>query len=856
MLNSASYSVFRSESAITCIGISGKQRFKSATVVMRFGVARKKILVSCNSGMHSSSYFAILDKIETSLNRVDRKLSVDMFRGEMKYTDICARSDVSLAEFVHGLHREWSDILSSLKGVDCPLVAKLRSGAYQSRALDVDTVESRIRELSDTDVKALVAEVSNIEVKQLAKNTTPADAKAIALRAVRKQTVAEMLPVLLRNKISRTLDDGPMIVTDMVRYLREVGNCRAVDISAEMLQLYTDKYVRNMSPTAVKESLPVVLEQIEQTINALTLVGEHENTIRIRLSFGVRRHLEELIPDSMGKFKEFVVKIISDYYEKVHPIVAAHMLCGITRSFTKELPTEVGGLASLFYRQTLLNSGPMILKLLQMVNAALDTATKRKYGLLTLRYPIIPRDTMDEIMQNILLQPHYCERIVDFSASVGHVRKYKWTNYLPQDEREATFMIKVIKPVTSALTACWEYELLSRIFPRGSDEDNNVRAMLVSNGEELDLTQEAKYMKEGHKKYTCTYAKVFKVDLDMTLTTIREIPGILRSGVWQGIAMEVAKGMSVASILEEPKYLARGQFEAALHRGMDLLVNRWIFTIINDGMYHGDLHAGNIFFSFEDRVMTIIDWGAVGVIDVFARSKALNLLRHIVIYAIWDNFAAIMNDITAYLNDSGFPKIDKKSDEYDELQRELKSWQLKNIKLSRQSVSASDQYTDIFGPRRIDSEKHSTCKRSAVRTSSKEKMNIYSYYDVKHDTQCEMRAPNVEMPVLWGVEQTNNDEEESMDLSAALNKLFQFYTTQNINLQSRFPELVTFQKAYALLVGVMKQINYNPFRFKTAVEKAALSWQHLPRLINIDVILRMAALFMSEKKLYNESSSG
>ena len=797
----------------------------------------------------SSSYFGILRSIEESLNSVDRKLSVDMFRSGVKYTDICARSDVSLDKFTHELYKEWSSVLSTLSGVDCPLVAKL-SGAFQTGALDVDTVESRIRELSDADVKALSAEVTKTDLQTLASNSTPADAKAIAIRAVQNQTVAEMLPVLLRSKVSRTLDDGPMVVTDMVRYLRDVASCRSLDISAELMQMYSDKYITNMSPTFVRESLPAIIEDIERTVNALTVAGEKENAIRRRLSFGIRRHLEELVPDSMGKLKDFIVTIISTYYENLHPIVASHILCGITRSFIKELPTDAGDIASLFYRQTLLNSGPMILKLLQMVNAVLDVPTKRKYGLLTLRYPIIPRDTMDEIMQDILIHPQYCERIVDFSASVGHVRKYKWTNYLPKDEREATFMIKVIKPVTSALTSCWEYELLSRIFERNSDEDNNIRGMLVSNGEELDLTQEAKYMKEGHKKYTCTYKDIFRVNLDMTLTTIREIPGILRPGVWQGIAMEVAKGMSVASILEEPDvYLDKGQFEAALHRGMDLLVNRWIFTIINDGMYHGDLHAGNIFFSFEDRVMTIIDWGAVGVINVFERSKALNLLRHIIIYAIWDNFAGIMDSITMYLNDVGFP-IDTTSAEYRRLREELAVCEIKNIELSlAQTVSSSDQYKDIFGSRRIDSETPLDCNAKQHRTrASDQKMNIYSYYDVDNDTHCEMRDANV--PVMW--EQATDSSEEHTDLTMALNKLFAFYTTQQINLQSRFPELVTFQKAYALLIGVMTQINYNPFRFKTAVEKASLSWKHLPRLINIDIVVRMAGLFMSEKQRHDK----
>ena len=308
--------------------------------------------------------------------------------------------------------------------------------------------------------------------------------------------------------------------------------------------------------------------------------------------------------------------------------------------------------------------------------------------------------------------------------------------------------------------------------------------------------------------------------------------------------------MSVASILEEPDvYLDKGQFEAALHRGMDLLVNRWIFTIINDGMYHGDLHAGNIFFSFEDRVMTIIDWGAVGVINIFERSKALNLLRHIIIYAIWNNFAGILDSITEYLNESGFP-IDTTSAEYRKIREELEAREIKNIELSlTETVSSRDQYKQIFGSRRIDSETPLTCdsKKYKPRTSN-QKLNIYSYYDVDNDTHCEVR--DAQNPVMW--EQTTAIGEEQTDLTTVLNRLFEFYSTQQINLQSRFPELVTFQKAYALLTGVMKQINYNPFRFKTAVEKASFNWKHLPRLINIDIVVKLASLFMSEKKRYEK----
>lgn len=805
-----------------------------------------------------SSYFALLRRIEERLDVVDRALSVDMFRSQMRYAEICARSDVSLNKFVRELHAEWTAVLSSVAGTDCPLVAKL-SGVLHTGAFDVKTVERRIRELSDVDLDALSAEVSNADVQSLAASTTPADAKAMAIRAVQNQTVAEMLPVLLRSKVSRTLGDGPTLATDMVRYLRDVASCRSVDISAELVHMYSDKYIASVSsPTFVSESLPTILADVERTVSALTIDGERQNAFRTRLAFGIRRHLEELVPASMGKFKTFIVTIVAAYYENLHPIVASHILCGVTRSFVKELPTDAGTLASLFYRQTLLNSGPMMLKLLQMVNAVLDTPTKRKYGLLTLRYPVIPRDTMDEIMRGILLQPEFCQRVVDFSASVGHVRKYRWTNHLPSEQRDATFMVKVIKPVTSALTSCWEYELLSKVFERGSDEDANVRAMLVSNGDELDLSQEAKHMREAHGKYTCTYKQVFGIDLEMTLTTIREIPGVLRAGVWQGIAMEVAKGMSLASILEERDiYLNRGQFEAALHRGMDLLVNRWIFTIINDGMYHGDLHAGNIFFSFEDRVMTIIDWGAVGVIDVFGRTAALDLLRHIVIYAIWDNFAAMMDAITAYLRRVGFP-LDTSGAEYRALREELSAGQRRNIELSlKQTTSAEDRRADLFGSRRIDSEKGVRCgggdstARGAT-TRGKTTQSIYSYYDVENDTRCETRG--AETSVLWEREAQSaaGDDDDHTDLTRALNKLFEFYTTQRINLQSRFPELVTFQKGYALLVGVMGQINYNPYRYAAAVEKAVLNWKHLPRLVNLDIVARMANLFVSEKAQYDQ----
>ena len=69
------------------------------------------------------------------------------------------------------------------------------------------------------------------------------------------------------------------------------------------------------------------------------------------------------------------------------------------------------------------------------------------------------------------------------------------------------------------------------------------------------------------------------------------------------------------------------KFRAVLHRTLDLLVYKFFLVIIKHGFYHGDPHAGNIFFSFKKKQAILIDLGAVGELNVYEENVDGDMLE-------------------------------------------------------------------------------------------------------------------------------------------------------------------------------------------------------------------------------------
>ena len=115
--------------------------------------------------------------------------------------------------------------------------------------------------------------------------------------------------------------------------------------------------------------------------------------------------------------------------------------------------------------------------------------------------------------------------------------------------------------------------------------------------EELDLRNEARAM---------TWYRDLLRDLDLAMIVVPEpYPGLSGARV---LTMEYLDGVpiddfaAIAALGLDPRPL------------MEAVVRAWILITVREGIFHGDVHAGNLFLLRDGR-LGVLDWGIVGRLD-------------------------------------------------------------------------------------------------------------------------------------------------------------------------------------------------------------------------------------------------
>lgn len=577
------------------------------------------------------------------------------------------------------------------------------------------------------------------------------------------------------------------------------------------------------------------------------LIKQHDMNNIVNLtnlkSFSVRNELEKLIPNELGSLKDFFVKVISHYYENLHPIIWASIFKGIGTEIFKELPITKNEFYAFFARQFLLNSGPFILKILQMIRPILSDEMIRKYNLGKLSYPLLTDEQVQIVMDRAMIDSKMYTKVIDISASVGHVRMLK------DIRTNQKVILKIIKPISIA-QSCWEYSSLSTVYEdKESCEHVFLTNILKSNGVEMNVQNEIDNIKTGKKIYTCTYNEVFGADINVTLTTVDVPLGVVRKDCWYAMSMSVAPGLPVSKAVESDELKSDTKYQAKLHRCLDLLLYKFFFNVINNGFYHGDLHAGNMFFSYVHNQMTLIDFGAVGHIDMFSNENYVTVIREIIMMSIYHNFDGILDVMTQLIN-TKCPKtqIDTNTDAYKQFRQSLVQKKLDNIRNAKRAEQISDKFEkEIFSRERLMGEKSDleAPSEKIVKIES-----IYSYYDMdepKKETIIENQDENIVKPTIA------TEQEVTTSFANIMAEIIKFYAINGVNIAIKFNELYEFQKAYSLVLGVLKSTNYNPHRIGIAMKKAIVNLQHAKKLLNITVVVDMVKTWWKEYQGYKKT---
>ncbi|CAI2358595.1 Hypothetical protein MVR_LOCUS302 [uncultured virus] len=614
-----------------------------------------------------------------------------------------------------------------------------------------------------------------------------------------------------------------LVVAYRDKYISTLNGLDTAQVQARLKSDYNQLLdaiyqVTNVAPNSV---VPLIMTRLNQNSKhqlALPQASSQPTLLNNSLlELTIINELDKLIPDKLGAMKQFFIKVISKYYANTHPIIWAQIIKYAVSNYAIEKPYTPTEIFAFLSKCILLNSGPFILKILQTVRPVLTLEQQQKYNLTKLSYPLLTKPEYMYILTKYMIGlPNYTV-IANVSASVGHVC------IMEHNTTKSKIVVKMIKPV-SIIQSCWEYNTLKDIYPVGSCERDFLLSMAESNGQEIKVANEIANLKMGHKLYTATYRKIFHLKSsdssnDASITTIQNIDGIIRPECWFGLAMTYAPGFPLSQVQEGDIKLSDADY-LKLYRCLDLLVDRFFYNLIVHGFYHGDLHAGNIFFDPSVVTMTLIDFGAVGHIDLLgddgdasspkSNSSTSNLgsdnsssipssndqLIRIIIMSSFYNYDGMLDAMTDLLNskcvNSKSDLIDKTSSKYTAFKSKLVEYKIANLTNKQREQQRTQEY------------KSNVFNQAAYQSDLNELDSIYTplniYFNQNYKTEAIANT-------------------ESITFNGVLEQIMEFYAESNVNIPMKFNELYTLQKSYVLLMGVLSKLGYDSIRSSIVISK-------------------------------------
>jgi hypothetical protein len=690
---------------------------------------------------------------------------------------------------------------------------------------------------------------------------------------IEEQTMEYLVKVANTSTFVATADPVETIKGILFEYAKNCG-CKLYGLFKRILMNHTGEYRKlyvGMNKEAAKikfkedyDNFKVYvydlfknLERAEIETNSLTMKpmitkfkdeAMKFNPNKLLNTFSISNEIDNLIPDSLGAMKEFFKTLIVTYYNKIHPVIWCQIFAKICSNFFVYMPKTKDQFYQFISSQLLLNSGPVILKLLQMMRPLLSPEIQQKYNLTKLTYPLLTNEQVTLILNKILNDPANYQILNNLSASVGHVV------VLRKVDVKNPFIIKIIKPL-SIVQSCAEYTMLKDTFQKNTCEQNFIDNMIYAIGIELDANNEKNNIKLGHKYYTDNYSKIFGYNTGHVITTLQVIDGVIKKDCWYALAVTMASGMPISKLVENNMIKGDTKFRASLHRGLDLLVYKFFYVLFSKGFYHGDLHAGNIFFSFQQKTLTLIDFGAVGKLNIFSDDPSVDILTEVIIMSIFFNYDGIMNKLTEFLNrqciKTGYDAsiIDMASPAYISMHETIKNYSKIAIgAVDKSKIIYDNNIKKIFNEERINEEAYDIVN---IKDATK-RDNIYSYLDIL-PTSTEVVEENNEELRNLGLESLNANNKS---LNEILILLFSFYAENNVNIAIKFSEIYEFQKAYTLLLGVLQQTQYDSYRMNYVINQAIVNRGHISKLFHVSKVSKIIKIYSREQSIYKKRLAG
>ena len=773
----------------------------------------------------------------------------------MKYELVCTKPDLTYDAYYSMIKPKWDGVINSFVS-QSDMCASLHNLIFLSKFINIKKISdiSNLRDLNENEVKANI--IKSVDVS---------DPK---FQQQLQEIVFEPLAELIISKGADIYMDKNIVVTvyNFINVMSTRSICFMWDTLVQILIRKYKTTIATKDKHEVADLLRILFTEIVNKLKEIDINSTNYNynvgieSIINRLtgihSFTIESELNKMIPDKLASLKSFFIKTISHYYNNLHPIIWVQILRDMFINFIKDPPLTEDELFSFFSKHLLLNSGPFILKILQQVRPAMPLELMKKYNLTKLTYPVMTPYQYNLILSKVVKDWGMYTIDYDKSASVGHVFIVHRADTLDK------FVVKLAKPI-SIVQSCWEYSILNDLFPQGSCEQQFVHNMLMSVGTELYSPNEVKNVRKGHELYTMNYSSLFKgTDLDIKLTAVNVVDGVIVDNCWYAFAMTLAPGIPVSSLVEGEKtqLLNDTAYRAVLHRCLDMLIFKFFVNIFQHGFYHGDLHAGNIYYSYEKRQMTLIDFGAVGNIDIYNDDPNMQKLIEIIIMSTFLNYDELLDVMTELINGkcSDDTKINMESIAYLKFKAKLKKAKIESIFYGEEEKHRADKYKEyIFSEERLNLERS---KEVDTKTNKLEEfkpehdksglVSPYSYIDKLK------LLPKDKETVTDNTQQLAHDQidttSKTTSFAQVLAMITEFYAKQGVNIAIKFAEFYELMKAYVLLIGVLSQTSYPSLRIGIIMNKVIYDPGNLRALLHIKSVYNMYGTYQSEKKKYDE----
>ena len=771
----------------------------------------------------------IPELLSQAVSKCNNQLIYDMIKHPIDATQVCHADSVTFDTYFNNLSKEWNSIIcthaKNSNNVQDFLEQVFKRALYtpvQTYELARDVIMGKY---TGQELQEILEEIT---FEGVADNITANRSGGFKTHLDATTTLQSLITFLDQNCLSSIGELFKLVVGKYKKKYTQKTAGKTKNQIVDILRADYQKFKKMLIDTVVNRAVPGT----EGTIISLAA------KISDMYNMSIESELQKLIPDELGSMKEFFIKIIATYYENLHPIIWAQIFKACIDNIFLDLPDSPKDFFAFFSKQLILNSGPFILKIIQAVRPVLTQQQAVKYNLSKLVYPLMEPSQIKMVMRRCMYSPFDYVVAANYSASVGHVCRIRHMSGIRPD-----VMLKIIKPLAIA-QSCWEYSVLRDVFAAASCEQKFVVNMLESTGREFDVRREIANIDRGFNAYNCDYSEIFGLTSGAKLTTIRNISGIVRADAWYAMPMTVAPGVPLSTLIENDMIKKHTPYRARLHRCADLLVYKFFNSIVSLGFYHGDLHSGNIFYSYVHDQITLIDFGAVGELDIYSDDPEIKIMVNIIVMSALYNYAGILNDLTDLLNKKcGGKPVDKTSRKYQELLIKLTDYQRRNISASKREKANQKKYQQkIFSQNMIDME---CAHNSRENTKLEDYESIYSH----------MNSPALQDTIVENkqvLRDVHVEPTESISLTDVLEEILKFYALCNVNLAVKFNEFYEFQKAYALLLGVLHKIHYNQYRANIVIEKSIIGISKLHVLKHIGKSFGIVEFYTNQLELQNK----